>query len=130
MSRTATRTPRRDTPPNRPGDPTGHAGRSGRASYAGRTDDATTGTPGALPSVEPGKILAEFPRTLPDGGPGVMRIALNEFDGRPLLHLRLHVQTRDRRFLPTKAGVTVRAGELDAVIAALTKARAAMLDGG
>ena len=128
MNRTATRTPRRDTPPNRPGSSPRHDRASKCVGHAGHGDDATTGTSGALP--DKSRILAEFLRTTPEGEPGVMRVTLNEFDGRPLLHLRLFVQTRDRRFLPTKTGVTIRAGELDAVIAALTKARAAMLDGG
>ena len=73
-------------------------------------------------------VLASFPRVGPEGEPAVLRVHLNEFDGRLICHVRQWVQGNGRQWSPTKLGLTVRLGEIDAMIAALGRAKAAMLD--
>lgn len=87
------------------------------------------GDQGPYRESEPGEVIASFPRDV-DGEPGVLRITLGEFNGRPLVQTRIWVKTRDGRWLPTKAGTTFRCTEMDAVVAAYTKSRDKIRDGG
>ena len=97
----------------------------------GRASQGGSAKCGSGPHLESGsnqtadRILASFPRDV-DGEPAAMRVVIQEFNGRPLLHLRTWIKGRDGSWHPTKTGVTVRATEIDAVIVALTKARDAI----
>jgi len=86
----------------------------GRSSKAGKTGDDG--------------ILASFPRNGPDGEPATLRVSLSDFNDHLVLNVRQWVQTSDRHWVATKAGVTVRLGEIDAMITALGRAKLAMLD--
>lgn len=61
----------------------------------------------ATPPVEEGVVLAEFER---DGG--VLRLAVNRFEGHPFVQFRVWSRDTAGGLWPTKAGVTVRRREL------------------
>lgn len=76
-----------------------------------------------------GQELASFPRKGPDGAEQSLRIALEEYQGRPYISIR--VWQKDRRtqqWWPTKRGTSLRISEaegaIEAIEAALTLAAA------
>jgi Transcriptional Coactivator p15 (PC4) len=74
----------------------------------------------STPPAERGQRLATIPR----GRTEELRIALDEFEGRPYVALRLWAQGSDGGFWPVRGkGLSVRVKELDDVIAALGQAR-------
>ena len=69
------------------------------------------------------KIFASFDRRLPNGQAGAMRVSLSRFNGRPLVHIREWAKLGKGRWIPTKSGFAISAGELDSTIRALKRAR-------
>jgi len=71
----------------------------------------------ATPPVEEGVVLAEFDR---DGG--VLRLAVNTYEGHPFVQLRVWTRDATGGLWPSKAGVTVRRRELPEFAAAVANA--------
>lgn len=73
--------------------------------------------------------LVKFRRTVEGDKPAVIRWTYDNYDGKPFVNARIWtIGARDVEY-PTKHGITVRSGEIDAVIDALCKARDRMRGG-
>lgn len=60
---------------------------------------------------------------------GVLRVVLDEYEGRPFLSVRFWALDAEGQAWPTRTGLTIRVRELGAVLEALQKAQR-QLDGG
>jgi hypothetical protein len=57
---------------------------------------------------------------------GEVRVHLEEFRGKTLLHIRYFVQTKDGELLPTKKGVTFTPDQIDNLLNLVTEAKASL----
>lgn len=67
--------------------------------------------------------FAKFSRTVEGDKPAVLRRALDAFNGKPFINVRVWTLGPAGKKFPTKRGITIREQEIDAVIDALSKAR-------
>ncbi len=57
---------------------------------------------------------------------GEIRVNLEEFKGKTLLHIRYFVQMKDGELIPTKKGVTFTPDQIDNLLNLVTEAKASL----
>jgi hypothetical protein len=83
-------------------------------------------TPAATPAQPQGGRLATFPRSDTEE----IRLEIATYEGRRFINARKWFRTAEGKWLPTKAGVSIRTRELSEWIEALTGAESLLCGGG